>query len=93
MLHHLLEHTHTFCINKSDHTHTTSEECLTICKISPNQQHQIPTQTEYQELKQYLTPNLNHITLSISLLPQMNFEESHLSEDYFSSDIFHPPIC
>ena len=92
VFHHLVEHTHTFCQDPSDHTHTTAEDCLTICKITPNHQHQIPTHNDYQELKQYLTPNLPYNTHSNSISLQMNFEEPHLSGYYFSDDIFHPPI-
>ena len=92
LLHYMVDHTHTFCLDDSDHTHQPVEECLSICQITPNQSQHIPTLNDYQELKQYLTFNKNLLPITILPVNQFNFKDPHLLESSFSTDIFHPPI-
>ncbi len=93
-VHHLVEHTHTFCASEQDHQHTSTEDCQTICHISPqHDQGQVPHKIEFYELKQCLSsfsPFNTQLLLSnrISISP----DYSLLYEKIISEDIYRPPI-
>lgn len=93
LFHYMIEHTHTFCVNETDHTHKTTEDCLSICQLNQDQlpQH-LPVQDKYQELKLYLAPDLIINTTSHFIAKNVIFFEPSLLENPFSKDIFHPPI-
>jgi hypothetical protein len=93
-IHYLVEHTHTFCASEQDHQHDSTEDCQTICHVSPqHDQGQIPHKIEFYELKQY-------VTASPSIEKQFSFSKSHSTNSEYallhnrilSEDIFRPPI-
>ena len=91
----MVEHTHTFCPSDApeDHLHHSADACLSVYQSENNQPNQqLPTTNDYYELKLCLSPTIFFKTLLISPTKQNNFIESHLLENSFSDDIFHPPI-
>jgi len=93
-IHYLVEHTHTFCASEQAHEHTSTEDCHTICHITPqHEQSQIPHNIEFHELKQC-------ISTSTSFNNQFAFSyQFSTSSDYtllygriISEDILRPPI-
>lgn len=94
LFHYIVEHTHTFCLDETDHDHATADDCLNICHINQSQhQHQVLVQNEYQELKLYLTPKLFFNPLSASPITLTNFSEPSFCDNPLPEDIFHPPIA
>lgn len=89
----MVEHTHTFCLETLDHTHQTAEDCLSLCQITQDEQHhQLLTQTDYQELKLYLIPDLDINSPDILIIHQTDFIYPSFWENSIPEDIFHPPI-
>jgi len=93
--HYLVDHTHTFCENEDNHEHTSTDECLAMCHLGQSQaQHQIPTQIEFYELKQFITtPSILNIRPLVNNLSNTAIIRSHHFGRVYSNDIFHPPIC
>jgi len=93
-LHYLVEHTHTFCASEENHQHTSTDECHTICHISPlHDQSQIPTKIEFYELKQCITAySYFNIQSTFSNQLSTNNTFSFLYGRMISEDIFRPPI-
>lgn len=95
LLHHVVEHTHTFCATDTEHSHSNPDNCLSIFELVEGpHQGQLPaaSKSEFEDLKQYLAPKLViKPTLYISF-HQINFIDSPLPEDLFLSQVFHPPI-
>lgn len=94
LFHFVVEHTHTFCEDETTHTHTSTEECLTIFQLSQSHD-QMPAQTnnEFQKLKQFIAPTLLVATAVQPNLQQSNFINLHLKEELFLKAIFQPPIA
>jgi len=95
LIHYAIEHTHTFCNSDSEHLHSSPAHCLSIFQLAESQnQSQLPSTTkiEFQELKQYLTPNLEFKQRLFLSFPQNHFISPPLLDKGFSKDIFHPPI-
>ncbi len=92
--HYVMEHTHTFCeADSAEHAHQTPEDCINICQLTNNQPNQqLPTTNDYYELKNCITPNTFFNTLYDCPIKQTNFIEPFSLDNYFSDDIFHPPI-
>lgn len=96
LMHYLVEHTHSFCAGEQDHQHASTEDCETICHISPlHNQTQSPHKSiEFYELKQCITEFhfLNNQVLVInskSTTPDYLLLYGRLLSD----DIFRPPIA
>ncbi len=95
LFHYAIEHSHTFCATETEHSHPTPDDCLSIFQLADNQsQSQLPTTTkiEFQDLKQYLSPNLELSPMLDLSYHAANFINSALSESLFSKDVFLPPI-
>jgi len=95
LIHYVVEHTHTFCETESAHSHPNPDNCLSIFQLSESQsQSQLPVNTkiDFQELKQYLTPNLALNSIRLLSFQQINFVNSVLPDDCFPKDVFHPPV-
>ena len=93
-IHYLVEHTHTFCASEEDHQHTSSNDCQTICHITPSHdQGQLPTKIEFYELKQYITAD-SYLDIQDLFSNQLstNTAFSFLYGRTISEDIFRPPI-
>jgi len=95
LFHYVVEHTHTFCEEDINHAHSNPDNCLSIFQLSESHsQNQLPspTKSEFKELKQYLTPNLDFTSIRVLPFQQMNFVDIALSDNLFIKAIFHPPI-
>jgi len=93
-IHYLVEHTHTFCTSEQDHQHTLTEECPTICHITPqHEQDQIPHNIEFHELKQCITTCASfNAQFAFSYQISTNSDYTLLYGRILSEDIFRPPI-
>jgi len=95
LLHYAVEHSHTFCPTETEHSHPNPDDCLSIFQLTENQsQSQLPSTTkiEFQDLKQYLSPNLELSPMLYLSYQTANFIDSTLPEYLFSKDVFLPPI-
>jgi len=92
LIHYAIEHTHTFCSSDEDHTHSNPTDCTSICQLTESQS-QLPSSTkiDFQELKQFLTPNLEFKQKLFLSFQQNYFITPSLLDNAFSKDIFHPP--
>lgn len=96
LFHYVVEHTHTFCETELEHAHTTPTDCLTIFQYSENHsQNQLPspTKSEFKELNQYISPDLQLISTTFLISQQINFVDIALPDNFFIKDVFHPPIA
>jgi len=95
LIHYVVEHTHTFCETESAHSHPNPDDCLALFQLAESQsQSQLPASTkiEFQDLKQYLTSNLELKPIIRLSVQQINFANSFLPDDIFPKDVFHPPV-
>ena len=95
LFHFVVEHTHTFCEEDLTHTHSDTEDCLSIFQLTENHtNNQLPssTKSEFKELKQYLNPDTDLTSITAHLSQQMAFFDILLSDNSFSKDIFQPPV-
>lgn len=95
LFHYAVEHTHTFCETDTEHSHPDPDNCLSIFELSDKQnQSQLPStnKVEFQDLQQYLTPNLALNPMHSLSFQQINFIHSFLPDDGFSKDVFLPPV-
>ena len=94
LVHYLVEHTHTLCQETTDHAHPNPENCLSVFQLAEKQNQHQPTTTniEFQELKQYLTPDLLLTTVVFDPIRQVDFVEIAFLNHLFHKDIFYPPI-
>jgi len=95
LFHYAVEHTHTFCQTDSEHSHPNPDNCLSIFELTESQsQSELPisTKSEFQELQQYFTPNLDLYPMQLLSFQQVNFVTSSHLEKGFSKDVFLPPI-
>ena len=95
LFHYVVAHTHTFCDTELEHTHTNPNECLTIFQLTENHhQNQLPTpaKSEFKELKQYLSQDLQITSTTLIIYQQINFVDIALPDNFFIKDIFHPPV-
>ena len=95
LLHYAVEHTHTFCERDSEHSHPNPDDCLSIFELSEVQnQSELPSTTkrDFQELQQYLAPNLELNSIGLQSFQQINFVTTSLPDDGFPKDVFLPPI-
>lgn len=92
LFHFAVEHTHTFCSTDEDHSHSNPTHCASIFQLTDSQS-QLPSTTkiDFQELKQFLTPNLEFRQRLFLSFPQNYFITPSLLDNGFSKDIFHPP--
>jgi hypothetical protein len=93
--HYVVEHTHAFCESDIDHEHPLVDDCLTICHVIQDQDHnQLLSKVEFFELKQYITSSftLNKQLFSDRLV-STNAGSALFQGRIYSDDIFHPPIC
>ena len=93
-VHYLVEHTHTFCTNKQDHQHSSSDDCFKICNITQHHdQGQVPLKVEFYELKQYITP-FSSFKTPIKFTNQLSSftNYSSLYGRVILEDVFRPPI-
>ncbi|MEM1118956.1 MAG: hypothetical protein AAGJ18_00820 [Bacteroidota bacterium] len=96
VLHHLIPHTHAFCLADSEDNLHDIADCKYIHQLVHQQSHQ-PNQpkstiTDYYELKTCLSEQPTSNNHFLGLTNQINFIEPFLLEEPFSDDIFHPPI-
>ena len=94
-LHYAVEHTHTFCQSDTEHSHPDPDNCLSIFELSDNQnKSELPatTNSEFQELQQFLTPHLELHPLLYLSTQQITFVNSSLSDDGFPKGVFLPPV-
>lgn len=94
LIHYVVEHTHTFCETDLEHSHPNPDDCLTILQLAENNsQSQLPSTTkiEFQDLQQYLTPNLYLTSIAFSSFSAINFANFSLPNDGYLKDVFHPP--
>lgn len=90
----MVEHTHTFCEDETTHSHSTTNECLTIFQLSQtHDQLPAPTNNDFQELKQFIAPTLSVESAVLATLQQSNFINLHLKGELFLKAIFHPPTA
>ena len=95
LLHYAIEHTHTFCERDSEHSHPNPDDCLSIFELSESKsQSELPstTKSDFQELQQYLTSNLELNSIEFLSSQQINFVIFSLPDDDFPKDVFLPPI-
>lgn len=92
--HYLIEHTHTFCAIEESHQHQSTDDCQTICHITPiHDQSQIPTKIEFYKLKQCITAySYSPIQSTSPNLLSTNTVFSFLYGRIIYQDIFRPPI-
>lgn len=95
LIHYAVEHTHTFCQTEAEHSHPNPDNCLSVFELSDNQnKSQLPTNTksDFQEIQQYLSPNLAFNSTLLLSLQQINFVNPSLPDNFFLKDVFLPPI-
>lgn len=95
LVHYAIEHTHTFCQSEDEHAHSNPNDCLSIFQLSEYDNHnQLPASknSEFQELKQYITPNLVLKPISKLTFQQTNFVNFSYIDDLFYREVFLPPI-
>jgi len=95
LFHYVVEHSHTLCLNETGHSHPSPDDCLSIFQLTDSQnQNQLPatTKSEYQELKQYISPDLELSSILLLSYQSVNFTHLTLSNYLFSKDVFLPPI-
>ena len=95
LFHYAIEHTHTFCQTESKHSHPDPDNCLSIFELSESQnQSELPatTNNEFQELKQFLTPNLKLNPILLLSFQQINSVNFTLPTDGFPKGVFLPPV-
>ncbi|MEM6320749.1 MAG: hypothetical protein AAF960_23985 [Bacteroidota bacterium] len=95
VLHHLIPHTHTFCLDDAkNHSHDLAD-CTHIHQLVHQQPNQLnPPKsifTDYYELKTCLSEHPTVKSLFLGLTNQISFVEPYVLEEPFSDDIFHPP--
>jgi len=95
LFHYVVEHSHTFCLSETEHSHPSPDDCVSIFQLTNSQnQNQLPTTTksEYQELKQYISPNLELSPMLLLSYQSTNFNHLAFLDYLFSKDVFLPPI-
>ncbi|MEL6863525.1 MAG: hypothetical protein AAFP19_03855 [Bacteroidota bacterium] len=95
LLHHIVDHTHIFCLTDHEHEHQSSHECSSICHLNQDKPNDhVPATIEFYELKQYVTDYAPIGIQPVSIAFVAIDEDLFLNQGrLFSNDIFHPPIC
>lgn len=95
LVHYVVEHSHTFCQSEVEHSHPNPDDCLSIFQLADSEnQSPLPatTKSEFQALKQYLTPQLALNPILFLSYQRAHFLDPVHSNHLFSKDVFLPPI-